>query len=440
MNAARFRFTWTAGAALMAATIALSGCAGSTATATNAPSATAAPAVVTAAPTATHAPITLKVATFGNSDFLATLAKEFTAQNPWITVEVNRAATEADARTNMFTKLAAGSGLADVEMIEAGWYSQVLQYATKFYPVVPDAAGGSWVPFSEKALTASDGKLYGYSIGNGPTAICYRSDLLDKAGMPSDPASVASMVGTWDNYFAAGYRYAANGGKGWFDSAYMIFDSQIEQLPFAYETADGAIVADSPQVEKIFKDTLALSPKLSAKLEAFSTDWSAAMGTGGFATMVCPSWMLTIIKGNSKGVTTWNIANAFPNGGGNLGGSAFVVPQQSQHPAEAAALANFLTSPANQVRNFQAGAAFPSRLNAFDSADLKAVQNDFFNKAPVGTIFGDRSKAITATIFKGKNFINIDTAAYNAMTRVENGKQSIDDAWTQFVQEVQKLK
>ena len=383
-------------------------------------------------------PVTLKLSTFGNSDHLAELAKDFESEHPDITVEVNRAATEADARTNMFTKLAANSGLSDVEMVEVGWTAELRQFADKFNPVVPDD-GGDWAPFVEGPATTSDGTMFAYGLGTGPTAICYRSDLLDAAGLPSDPDSVASMVGTWDDYMAAGEKYADGGGKGWYDSAYMIFDSQVEQLPFPYETEDGEIVADSPEIEAIFRNVLAQAPDLSAGLAPFSEDWSAAMGSGGFATMVCPSWMLTIIEGNAKKVSTWNIANGFPGGGGNLGGSFFVVPKQSEHPKEAAMLASFLTAPEQQISDFKAGGGFPSRVEALASPELRDVKNAFFNDAPVGEIFADRAESIDTAVYKGPNFIAIDTAVFDAITRVETGQQSVDDAWAQFSDEVSKL-
>jgi cellobiose transport system substrate-binding protein len=383
--------------------------------------------------------VTLKLSTFGNADHLAELAKEFESSHPDIKVEVNRAATEADARTNMFTKLAAKSGLSDVEMVEVGWTAELREFADQFETVVPDD-GGDWASFVQAPATTSDGTMFAYGMGTGPTAICYRSDLLEAAGLPGDPAAVATMVGTWDDYMAAGEDYAAAGGKGWYDSAYMIFDSQIEQMAFPYETEDGDIVADSPEVEAVFRDVLEQAPDLSAGLAPFSEDWSAAMGTGGFATMVCPSWMLTIIEGNSKDVSTWNIANAFPGGGGNLGGSFFVVPKQSDHPDEAAELAQFLTSPESQISDFDSGGGFPSRTTALQSPELAKIANAFFNDAPVGQIFSDRAQAIETNIFKGPNFIAIDTAAFDAITRVETGQQSIDDAWDQFSAEVDDLK
>ena len=69
--------------------------------------------------------------------------------------------------------------------------------------------------------------------------------------------------------------------------------------------------------------------------------------------MPCPSWMLGVIEGNAAGVTGWDIADTFPGGGGNWGGSYLTVPTQSEHPAEAIELAAWLTAPEQQIKAFK---------------------------------------------------------------------------------------
>lgn len=386
-------------------------------------------------------PVTISLATFGDAPYIEGQISDFEDANPDIMVKWNRAATEADARTNMFTKLAAGSGLSDVEQTEIGWAAQLRENAELFQPVVPDDFGDT-VDFMLAPVTSEDGTVFGYGAGTGPTAICYRADLLEAAGMPSDPASVSELVGgSWDDFFAAGETYTAAGGEAaWFDSAYMVFDSQVEQTAFPYETADGDIVADSPEVEQIFRDTLAEAETQSAGLAPFSEDWSAGIGSGQFATMICPSWMLSVVEGNSPGVSTWRVADGFPAGGGNLGGSYWVVPSQSEHPEEAALLASFLSSPERQIEAFAAGGAFPSRVDALDDPALLEVTSSFFDDAPTGQIFADRAQAVDENIFKGPAFIDIDTAVFDAITRVETGQQSVDEAWAQFASEVDALR
>ena len=63
------------------------------------------------------------------------------------------------------------------------------------------------------------------------------------------------------------------------------------------------------------------------------------MASGEFAAMLCPGWMLGVISGNAPDITGWDIADAFPGGGGNWGGSYLTVPANGAHVKEAAELA-----------------------------------------------------------------------------------------------------
>ncbi|HMS38309.1 MAG TPA: carbohydrate ABC transporter substrate-binding protein, partial [Arachnia sp.] len=69
--------------------------------------------------------ITLTVATFnefGYNDLLA----EYSELNPGIKVVEKKAATSDEARENFMTKLAAGSGLSDIEGVEVDWLPEIM--------------------------------------------------------------------------------------------------------------------------------------------------------------------------------------------------------------------------------------------------------------------------------------------------------------------------
>ena len=70
--------------------------------------------------TDSDAKITLTVATFNEFGY-EDLITEYMELNPNITVEQKKAATGNEARDNLNTRLAAGSGLSDVEAIEVDY-------------------------------------------------------------------------------------------------------------------------------------------------------------------------------------------------------------------------------------------------------------------------------------------------------------------------------
>ena len=386
--------------------------------------------------------ITLTVATFNNFGYTDELLAGFTELYPKITVEHSIAETSNDARTNYFTKLGAGSGLADVEAVEVDWFPELMQYSDKLADLTSDNVEGRWLDWKTAAATDSEGRLVAYGTDIGPEAICYRADLFEAAGLPSDREEVAALLeGDWDNYFSVGEEFVANSDSAWFDSAGATYQGMVNQITNAYEDNDGTIIAaDNKEVKAIYDDVLEASSTLSAHLGQWSPDWTAGIASGAYATMLCPGWMLGVISGNAADVTGWDVANVFPNGGGNWGGSYLTVPAQSAHPEEAKALADWLTAPEQQIKAFNKTGNFPSQEALYESEDLLSATNEYFGNAETGKIFVDRAKAVTVTPYKSVKYFPINDALQKALTRVDVDKtQNIEESWAQFVKDVEAL-
>lgn len=385
--------------------------------------------------------VTLTVATFNEFGYDDLFGK-YEDANPKVTIKHKKAATSNEARDNLTTRLAAGSGLSDVEAIEVDWLPELLQYSDQFVDLASADVDGRWLDWKEKAATDADGRLIGYGTDIGPEGVCYRSDLFAAAGLPTDRAAVAEMLGTsWESYYAAGEKFAAAGTDvPWFDSAGATWQGVVNQIPNAYEKKDGTIIAtESPEVKEAYTSVLEASSTLSAHLSQWSDDWAASFQNDGFATMLCPGWMLGVISGNADGVTGWDIADAFPSGGGNWGGSYLTVPDQSKNKEEAQKLAAWLTAPEQQLEAFAAKGTFPSQLEALESDELLGATNEFFNNAPTGQILANRAAAVDVTPFKGASYFAINDAMQQALTRVEDGLMSADKSWEQFVTDVEAL-
>jgi len=381
--------------------------------------------------------ITLTVATFNDFGYTKDLLAEYTKEHPNVKVVQNKAATSNDARANYFQKLGK-KGLADVEAIEVDWLPEVMKYSDLLAPV-PDDLKDRWLDWKTSSATDADGNLIGYGTDIGPEAVCYRQDLFEAAGLPSEPADVAAAIdGDWATYFALGDQYTAATGEAFFDSAGSTYQGMINQVEAAYEDPKtGDITAtDNQDVKDIYDQVLAASATQSAHLGQWSDDWYAGMSNGAFATLLCPGWMLGQITGNAPDTTGWNIANVFPNGGGNWGGSFLTVPANGAHVKEAQELADWLTAPEQQIKAFENAGTFPSQVEALESDTLLSSTNEYFNNAPVGQIFTDRANAVTVSPFKGQFYFQINDAMQKALTRVEDGTQDAKTSWDQWVSEV----
>jgi cellobiose transport system substrate-binding protein len=382
-------------------------------------------------------PITLTISTFNDFGYTDALLQQYMDENPNVTIVHNVAATSNDARANYFQKLGK-TGLADIEAIEVDWLPEVMQYADLLAPVPSDLTS-RWLDWKVEAATDPDGNLIGYGTDIGPEAVCYRTDLLEAAGMPTDPAAVADLLtGDWDTYFKVGQQYVDATGKAWFDSAGATYQGMINQVEAAYEDpATGEIIATTnPEVQDIYNAVLDASSTQSAHLQQWGDDWFAGLANGDYATMLCPGWMLGVISGNAPDVTTWDIANVFPGGGGNWGGSYLTVPANGANVAAAQQLADWLTAPEQQITAFEDAGTFPSQVDALADPILLDSTNEYFNNAPVGSIFTDRANAVDVAPFKGQYYFQINDAMQQALTRVEDGTQNAQQSWDQWVSEV----
>nr|WP_309710549.1 extracellular solute-binding protein [Pseudolysinimonas sp.] len=380
-------------------------------------------------------PVTLTLATFNDFGYTDELLAEFTAETG-IEVVHNKAATSNDARANYFQKLG-NSGLADVEAVEIDWFTEAMQYADLLAPVPADLQG-RWLDWKEASATDSAGNLIAYGTDIGPQGICYRADLFGAAGLPTDRGEVAALFdGDWDNFFQIGADYTAATGKPFIDSANSVLQGMVNQLEIAYEETDGSIVAtENADIQAAYEAVTSKAVPIAAYSGQWSEDWFASLASGEFAVMLCPGWMLGVISGNAAETTGWDIADAFPGGGGNWGGSYLTVPANGANVEAASELAAWLTSPETQMKAFANAGTFPSQVEALASDELAAATNEYFNNAPTGEILTARAEAITVATFKGPQYFQFHDALQNAVTRVFDGLEDADTSWNTWVTEV----
>ena len=390
--------------------------------------------------------VDLTIATFGEFGY-EDLLPEYEKAHPNIHIKHNKTGQGGPYHTALLTKLAGGSGLEDVAAIEEGHLSDVLDKSRLFNNLKDigpkDVTKDRWLGWKYDAAVAKDGTLIGYGTDIGPLAMCYRKDLFAAAGLPSEPDAVKSMFASWDSYFAAGDQYVQKTKKPWFDSDSQIFNAMVNQLDTGYiDKNDKLAIESNSQIKQRWDQVTAAGARgQTAKLVAFSNEWNSGFKTGAFATKTCPSWMIGVIKEQSgpENSGKWAVADAFPNGGGNWGGSYLSVPKQSKHPKEAAELAAWLTAPEQQIKAFKAKGTFPSQAKALDAPELLSSTEAYFGGAKVGEIFGNRARKVGQAQYKGPGDGQIqENATSPALQAVEGGK-SAEEGWKQAVDAAKKI-
>ncbi|MEU9734326.1 extracellular solute-binding protein [Streptomyces sp. NPDC048002] len=380
--------------------------------------------------------VTITVDLFGSFGYKeAGLYAEYEKLNPGVTIKQTDTEDEADYWKSLQTRLAGGGGLADVQGIEVGRIASVTQLqADKFEDLKKYGAEELRSEFADakwSAATGKNGEVLGLGTDVGPEAMCYRTDLFKKAGLPTDREELAQKWSTWDGYIELGkqYKKKAPAKSAWLDSVGSLYSIMIGQEKERYYNASGDLIWETNPALKTAWDTSveAADSGLSAKLDQWSPQWNQAFAAGSFATIPCPAWMLGYIKGQAgdAGEGTWDIAQ-LPGGAGNWGGSYLSVPKAAEHKKEAYELIKWLTAPEQQAKLFQKQGNFPSATGAIDQvADAK---DPYFSDAPIGKIFGDAAKAAPVQVL-GIHDQNVAQQITNALSEVERKGTAPDKAW-----------
>jgi cellobiose transport system substrate-binding protein len=387
-----------------------------------------------------HDDITLTVDVFGDFGY-HDLYTQYEASHPGITIKED---TEdyAPHHTALAQHLATGAGADDVEAVEVGFIAQFAAQPQNFVDLRQYGASAlksRYPAWKYNQAVAHNGSVVGLGTDVGSLGICYRADLFKKAGLPASPAALGAMWKTWQAFLNVGRRFQAHAPKGvkFIDSGSNLYNAIIAQANPAYYSPGGKVIASTnPKVKAAWNLTMqAVSSGQDLGLSAFSNDWNTGFKKGTFATVTCPAWMMGYIQGQAPATKgKWNIANV-PGGGGSWGGSFLGVTKQSQHPAEAADLVKFLTSPASELYVFKHTGNLPSEIPVLKSKAVQTFKNPFFSNAPVGKIFANSALTLGPQIL-GPHQGDFQTAASNAIQRVEQHKQSAGSSWKQFLKDV----
>ncbi|WP_305785445.1 ABC transporter substrate-binding protein [Symbioplanes lichenis] len=384
--------------------------------------------------------VTLDVNLFGNFGY-EQLYKEYEAAHPGIKIQEHTAAYN-DHHRNLATHLATGSGAGDIEGVDTGFIAQMREAGKQFVDLGTERQA-EYLPWKWQASLTKDGQQIGYGTDVGGLAICYRRDLFEKAGLPSDRDAVsASWAAGWEKYLEVGAKYTqkAPAGTAFFDGGGALYNAVIGQAAEGFYAPDNTVVVGTnPEVRKAWDLVVrAIQGNMSAKLVESSPEWNNGFAKGQFATIACPAWMMTKIKDQAKAFTgKWDVASV-PGGGGNWGGSYLTVPKQGKHAEEAKKLAAWLTAPEQQARNFTSQGLLPSIPALYDKPEIANYKDPFFNNAPVGKLFTTAAKELKPQ-YQGPRTGDIQTTIRDGLIRVEQGKQNSEQSWTQTVSDVERL-
>lgn len=391
--------------------------------------------------------VTLRVNLFGQFGY-KDLYTQFESEHPGVKIVETAEGDLGKYNTKLSQQIAANAAAGDVVAIEEGQTVNFLQVADKFVNLQKhgfEDIKGDYLPWVANATTTADGaSTIGLGTDVGGLAMCYRRDLFEKAGLPTDRDEVAKLWQTWPEFIATGKKFQAGIGDDkvhFIDAATNTYNSILMQGgDQTYFDRKNALVVDSNPAVKQAWDLAneMIADGLTAKLVAFSDEWNAGFKNGSFATVACPAWMTGYIKGQAGDDFSgkWDIATV-PGGGGNWGGSWLAVPTSSKHQKQALELITFLSGKTGQMGAFESEGRLPSLPALYDTPELKDATNAYFNDAPIGQLFVAGAKNLQPVYLGAKN-VPVRDAFENVLRSVEDGQRSEAKGWPAAVAAAQK--
>ncbi|MFF8671926.1 ABC transporter substrate-binding protein [Streptomyces sp. NPDC015242] len=380
---------------------------------------------------------TITLGLFGTMGFKeAGLYAEYEKLNPKIKIAENVVERNENYYPALLNHLTTNSGLQDVQAVEVGNIAEIVNTQAAKLEDLSKVSGvnkADWLDWKWQQATTKDGQTIGLGTDIGPMAICYRKDLFEKAGLPTDRAEVGKLwAGDWGKFVDAGERYKKNGPEGttFMDSPGGLINAILSSEKEKFYDASGKVVyKTNPAVKKAFDLTAEAAEKgLVGAQTQFQPAWDQTIANNKFAAMACPPWMLGYIKGKSQpdAKGKWDVAVAPKSG--NWGGSFLTVPKNGKNVEEAKKLVAWLTAPEQQAKLFKVQGSFPSAQAAFDSPEVTGAKNDMTGDAPIGEIFAEAAQQIPVQVIGPKDQIIQQGLTDNGVILVTKGK-SAKEAW-----------
>lgn len=346
-----------------------------------------------------------------------------------------------DFKQKLVTTLTGRRFVPDITGIKGEDIPAMLVQANRFIDLNTlgaDKLASQFVEWKWKQGSTKDGKLIGFPIDIGPTAMYYRPDVFGEAGLPTKPEEVATAMSTWEDYFAAGQKLKkANPAANMVLDIPSIFQMVVGQGSKRFIDESGHFIGDQDHIRRAWD--LAVKPiQLGiAAPQAGERDQFADAAKGTAPSMMGAAWRALDLKNNMPdNEGRWRVA-ALPGGPSNYGGSFLALPKECRNPELAFQVITWLLSPENQARGFTDATLFPSSPAAYTLPALTAP-DPFFGGQKIVEVFGEAAQKIPVS-YEAPADAAVSAPYFDEVTNVWAKGKNSDSAWADAVSRAKQI-
>lgn len=379
-------------------------------------------------------PVVLTFWALGNTHYV-NLAQEYMAEHPNIKINISIMTDKFVHQDRMESALSAGSGAPDIFMLDQDFMERFADAQGQFYNLYDLGAKGievNYLYWAWKQATSADGSFQmGLPAGINPTVIYYRTDLLERAGLPTDPEEFSAAINKWDKFAAVAKQFTEVTGIPFADSTDLVFNGLRDQSTdrIYFNKVDGTFIGDAnPQVKRAYDFTAkGIQEGWIGSWALGSPEWEKAIREGDVGIILGPTWMEETIRSAEGTAGKWRIAQ-IPEGSGSWGGSFLALPKEGKHPKEAYDFITWLTNKDNQLKSYKASGVLPSIPAVYNEPAFQAEKDDFFGGQVISEAYA-RSAQRVKPVYYGPRFEQVDTLIKNALRDVLENKANPQAEW-----------
>ncbi|MFI6928856.1 ABC transporter substrate-binding protein [Streptomyces sp. NPDC050287] len=292
-----------------------------------------------------------------------------------------------------------------------------------------DSLKSQYLDWKWQGGIAPSGRMIAFPIDCGPSALYYRKDIFDKAGLPSAPEELAQAASSWEDYFAVGRKLrSAQSGTFLVGNIASVFRMSLLQSRKQFVDQDNRFIGDQAHVKRCWDLAVeSLRQKLSAKINDGTPDSNAAYAQGRIASACTAVWWMGGVKQTAaKTSGAWRVTR-MPGGAANYGGSYLAITKYCRDPKGAFEFVKWLLGPANQLAAYQEMGLFPTTPVVYDKPAMREPDKFFGGQRPID-VFGPAAQQAPVVYFSPYEG-NASTPVYQELTNVELLGKNPDKAW-----------
>lgn len=282
-----------------------------------------------------------------------------------------------------------------------------------------------------------EGKMIAFPMDTGPTALFYRYDLFKKAGVAIEPDEVTAATPDWDAYIALGKKIRkAIPGSVIVPTISEAWSYRLGQLDKRYMTRDNKYIGDQDHIREAWELAYRVG-KEGLSANATGPDVNAIITNGKQVCQIGAVWWGLIYPVGSAAKTSGNWRVAMPPGGpGNNGGSFLAITKYARDPQAAFDFIKWLWTPSNSTATFVEMALFPSTPASYSDPRMAGPQK-FYGGQRTVEVFGEVAQKVPNAYLSPYDNI-IGTQFGNELPNMENGTKSVDKAWKDAQDNIQR--